>query len=154
MVHDESQALNSFSASAIPKEAELHPSHEVTSKAVSPANNAAHRTVRRQAMRIETHGQQIEVTPAMREYVESKFKRLERHFDQPLEVRAQLGIRKPDYLAEATLTLAGRTLHADAGAETMYAAIDILADKLDRLLLKHKQKKIDKERGPRGENAD
>jgi putative sigma-54 modulation protein len=105
-------------------------------------------------MRIETHGQQIEVTPAMREYVETKFKRLERHFDQPLEVRAQLGTRKPDYLAEATLTLAGRTLHADAGAETMYAAIDILADKLDRLLLKHKQKKIDKERGPRGENAD
>jgi putative sigma-54 modulation protein len=105
-------------------------------------------------MRIETHGQQIEVTPAMREYVESKFKRLERHFDQPLEVRTQLGIRKPDYLAEATLNLAGRTLHADAGAETMYAAIDILADKLDRLLLKHKQKKIDKERGPRGENAD
>ncbi|MGH8027497.1 MAG: ribosome hibernation-promoting factor, HPF/YfiA family [Pseudoxanthomonas sp.] len=105
-------------------------------------------------MRIETHGQQIEVTPAMREYVESKFKRLERHFDQPLEVRTQLGIRKPDYLAEATLSLAGRTLHADAGAETMYAAIDILADKLDRLLLKHKQKKIDKERGPRGENAD
>jgi putative sigma-54 modulation protein len=90
----------------------------------------------------------------MREYVETKFKRLERHFDQPLEVRAQLGTRKPDYLAEATLTLAGRTLHADAGAETMYAAIDILADKLDRLLLKHKQKKIDKERGPRGENAD
>ena len=105
-------------------------------------------------MRIETHGQQIEVTPALREYVETKFKRLERHFEQPLEVRAQLGTRKPDYLAEATLTLAGRTLHADAGAETMYAAIDLLADKLDRLLLKHKQKKIDKERGPRGENAD
>jgi len=105
-------------------------------------------------MRIETHGQQIEVTPAMREYVETKFKRLGRHFDQPLEVRTQLGIRKPDYLAEATLSLAGRTLHADAGAESMYAAIDILADKLDRLLLKHKQKKIDKERAPRGENAD
>ncbi len=105
-------------------------------------------------MRIETHGQQIEVTPALREYVETKLKRLERHFDQPLEVRTQLGIRKPDYIAEATLNLAGRTLHADAGAETMYAAIDILADKLDRLLLKHKQKKIDKQRGPRGENAD
>ena len=67
-------------------------------------------------MRIETHGQQIEVTPAMREYVETKFKRLGRHFDQPLEIRAQLGIRKPDHVAEATLTLAGRTLHADAGA--------------------------------------
>jgi len=105
-------------------------------------------------MRIETHGHEIEVTPALREYVETKFKRLERHFEQPLEVRTQLGIRKPDYLAEATLNLAGRTLHADAGAQTMYAAIDVLADKLDRLLLKHKQKKIDAQRGPRGENAD
>ena len=105
-------------------------------------------------MRIETYGQQIEVTPALREYVETKLKRLERHFEQPLEVRAQLGISKTDCLAEATLSLAGRTLHADATAETMYAAIDGLADKLDRLLLKHKQKKIDKERAPRGENAD
>jgi putative sigma-54 modulation protein len=105
-------------------------------------------------MRIETHGQQIEVTPALREYVETKLKRLERHFDQPLEVRTQLGTRKPDYLAEATITIAGRSLHADAAAQTMYAAIDILADKLDRLLLKHKQKKIDAQRVPRGENAD
>ena len=105
-------------------------------------------------MHIDTHGHEIEVTPALREYVETKLQRLGRHFDQPLDVRTQLGIRKPDYVAEATLSLAGRTLHADAGAQTMYAAIDILADKLDRLLLKHKQKKIDKERGPRGENAD
>ena len=105
-------------------------------------------------MRIETYGQQIEVTPALREYVETKFKRLERHFEQPLEVRTQLGIRKPDFIAEATLNLAGRTLHADAGAQSMYAAIDVLADKLDRLLLKHKQKKIHAQRVPRGENAD
>ncbi|MEO6102095.1 MAG: ribosome-associated translation inhibitor RaiA [Pseudoxanthomonas sp.] len=105
-------------------------------------------------MRIDTHGHEIEVTPALREYVETKFKRLERHFDQPLEVRTQLGIRKPDYLAEATLIFAGRNLHADASAQTMYAAIDILTDKLDRLLLKHKQKKIDAQRVPRGENAD
>ncbi len=105
-------------------------------------------------MRIETYGQQFEVTPALREYVETKFKRLERHFDQPLDVRAQLGFRKPDYLAEATLNFAGRTLHADAADQTMYGAIDVLADKLDRLLLKHKQKKLDQERGPRGELAD
>lgn len=93
-------------------------------------------------MRIETYGQQIEVTPALREYVETKLNRLGRHFDQPLDVRTQLGVRKPDYVAEATVSLAGRTLHADAGAQTMYAAIDILADKLDRLVLKHKEKKI------------
>ena len=105
-------------------------------------------------MRIETHGHEIELTPALREYVETKFKRLERHFEQPLEVRTQLGIRKPDFIAEATLNLAGRTLHADAGAQNMYAAIDVLADKLDRLLIKHKQKKIDAQRVPRGETAD
>ena len=103
-------------------------------------------------MRIDTYGQQFEVTPALREYVETKFKRLERHFDQPLDVRAQLGFRKPDYLAEATVNVAGRTLHADAGAQTMYAAIDILADKLDRLLVKHKEKRTDAQRhGARGE---
>ena len=70
-----------------------------------------------------------------------------RHFDQPLEVRAQLGIRKPDFVAEATLSLAGRTLHADANAQDMYAAIDLLADKLDRLLLKQKERMVDHHRG-------
>ncbi len=67
-------------------------------------------------MRIETYGHEIEVTPALREYVETKLKRLERHFEQPCEVRTQLGTRKPDYLAEATVNVSGRTLHADAGA--------------------------------------
>ena len=50
------------------------------------------------------------------------------------------------------MTLSGRTLHADAGAQTMYAAIDILADKLDRLLVKHKEKRTDVQRaGARSE---
>ena len=98
-------------------------------------------------MRIETYGHEIEVTPALREYVETKLKRLERHFEQPFEVRTQLGTRKPDYLAEATVNIAGRTLHADAGAQTMYAAIDILADKLDRLLMKQKERMVDHRRG-------
>ena len=94
-------------------------------------------------MRIETHGHEIDVTPALRDYVEDKFARLSRHFDQPLEIRAQLGLDKPSHRAEATLIIAGRTLHADASAIDMYAAIDLLADKLDRLLLKHKQKSVD-----------
>ncbi|KAF1711431.1 ribosomal subunit interface protein [Pseudoxanthomonas kalamensis DSM 18571] len=97
-------------------------------------------------MRIETYGQQMEVTPALREYVETKLGRLGKHFEQPLEVRTQLGIRKPDHVAEATLSVSGATLHADASAQTMYAAIDILADKLDRLLMKHKRKKLDQAR--------
>jgi len=91
-------------------------------------------------MHIETHGHQIEITPALREYVETKLERLRRHFERPCEVRVQLGIDKPQHLAEATVTLAGKTLHTDAAGVDMYAAIDLLADKLDRLLLKHKQK--------------
>ena len=93
-------------------------------------------------MRIETHGQQLEVTPALREYVENKLQRIDRHFDQPIEIRVQLGIRKPDHHAEATLNVPGRTLHADAAGENMYAAIDVLADKLDRLVIKYKEKHL------------
>lgn len=98
-------------------------------------------------MRIDTHGQQIEVTPALRDYVETKLARLARHFDQPLDVRTLLSIDKPDHRAEATVNVAGRTLHADANAIDMYAAIDLLADKLDRLLVKHKERLVDHHRG-------
>jgi putative sigma-54 modulation protein len=91
-------------------------------------------------MRIETYGQQLEVTPALRQYVEEKLRRLDRHFEQAIEVRVQLGLRKPSHHAAADLSVPGKTLHADADGENMYAAIDLLADKLNRLILKHKEK--------------
>ena len=91
-------------------------------------------------MRIETYGQQLEVTPALKEYVENKLQRLARHFDQHCEIRTQLSVQKNEHHVEATLNLPGRTLHADASGQTMYAAIDLLADKLDRLVIKHKEK--------------
>lgn len=98
-------------------------------------------------MQIETHGQQIEITPALHDYVENRFVRLARHFEHPCQIRVQLGLDKPDHRAEATVILSGRTLHADANAVDMYAAIDLLADKLDRLLLKHKERMVDHHRG-------
>lgn len=98
-------------------------------------------------MQIETHGQHVEVTAALRDYVESKLARLQRHIDQPFDVRTQLSLDKPDHRAEATVNVAGRTLHANASAIDMYAAIDLLVDKLDRLLLKHKSKQVDHHRG-------
>lgn len=98
-------------------------------------------------MRIETHGHQIEVTPALRDYVETKLARLKRHFEYPIDVRTQLSINKPEHRAEATVNVSGRTLHADADGQDMYAAIDLLADKLDRLLVKHKEKMVDHHRG-------
>ncbi|BDU17689.1 ribosome hibernation-promoting factor, HPF/YfiA family [Lysobacter auxotrophicus] len=98
-------------------------------------------------MRIETYGQQIEVTPALRDYVENKLSRLERHCEQPFDVRTQLSLEKPNHRAKATVNLAGRTLVADAQALDMYAAIDLLSDKLDRLLREHRSKVVDHHRG-------
>jgi putative sigma-54 modulation protein len=100
-------------------------------------------------MRIDTYGQQIDVTPALRDYVETKLARLNRHFDHhPIEVRAQLRVEKPHHCAEATINIpGGRAVHADANGPDMYAAIDLLADKLDRLLVKHKEKVVDHHRG-------
>ena len=94
-------------------------------------------------MRIETHGHQLEVTPALRDYVETKLSRLGRHFEHPLAVRTQLSINKPDHCAEATVNISGRTLHADANGQDMYAAIDGLVDKLDRKIIRHKEKIAD-----------
>lgn len=98
-------------------------------------------------MRIETHGQNIEVTPALRDYVNTRFERLGRHFEQPFDVRTVLSVEKARQCAEATINLAGRTFHADAEGSDMYAAIDLLADKLDRILVRHKEKLVDHHRG-------
>lgn len=98
-------------------------------------------------MRIDIHGQHIDVTPALRDYVATRLERLARHFDQPFDVRVVLSVDVRRHCAEATLSPAGRTFHADAEGADMYAAIDALADKLDRLLLKHKEKLVDHHRG-------
>lgn len=98
-------------------------------------------------MHVETHGHQLEVTPALREHVDTKFQKLAKHFDQPLHVRVQLSVEKLLHKAEATAIIAGKTFHADASAADMYAAIDQLTDKVDRLLVKHRKKVVDHHRG-------
>jgi putative sigma-54 modulation protein len=98
-------------------------------------------------MQIEISGHQIDVTPALHDYVMNKLQRLERHFDSLLAVHVILSVEKLEQRAEATITASGRTLHADSVAENMYAAIDLLADKLDRQVLKHKEKLTDHHRG-------
>ena len=98
-------------------------------------------------MRIEISGHQIDVTQALRDYVQTKLQRLERHADNLLDVHVILSVDKLDQKAEATINTAGRTLHAESVAADMYAAIDLLADKLDRLLMKHKERMVDHHRG-------
>ena len=94
-------------------------------------------------MRIETFGKDVEVTPALKEYVDTKLHRLGKHFEQHCEVRVTLSLQKNEHHVDASANLPGQTLHAEAGGQTMYAAIDVLADKLDRLILKHKEKQQD-----------
>jgi len=98
-------------------------------------------------VQIEISGHQIDVTPALRDYVQTKMQRLERHFDHLLSMHVILSVDKLDHRAEATIQTSGKALHADSISENMYAAIDLLADKLDRQVLKHKEKVTDHHRG-------
>ncbi len=98
-------------------------------------------------MRIEITGHQIDVTAPLRAYVGDKFERLVRHSDEALDVHVILSVEKLQHKAEAKLLVPGNTLFADCHADTMYAAIDLLVDKLDRMLQKHKGKQHKHQRG-------
>jgi len=97
-------------------------------------------------MKIVLTGRQIDVSPALNEYVHSKFDRLSRHSDDVLNVKVILEVEKLDHKAEATVHLRGKVVHAEAEGVDMYAAIDVLADKLDRQVLKHKERATDHHR--------
>lgn len=94
-------------------------------------------------MRIEIIGSQIEVTPALKDYVNEKLKRIARHFDAHLDLRVTLSVDKLEQRAEASIAVPGKSLFADAASADMYASIDLLADKLDRIVIKHKERKAD-----------
>lgn len=98
-------------------------------------------------MQINITGHHIEVTPPLKSYVSSKFTRLERHFDNVLDVHVVLTVEKLRHQAEADLHLSGNHIHAVAIDGDMYAAIDALIDKLDRQIVKHKEKVQDKHAG-------
>ena len=97
-------------------------------------------------MQIDLTGQHVEITPPLREYVNSKLERLNRHSDQVLDIHVILSVEKLRHKAEATLRLNGGSVFADATEEDMYAAIDALTDKLDRQVKKHNEKLNDHHR--------
>src|SRR4030065_108375 len=94
-------------------------------------------------MHINHTGHHIDITSALRSYVESKFKRLERHFDNMTNIHVILSIEKERQKAEATVHVNRGNLFANAEHEDMYAAIDELIDKLDRQGQQHKEKLTD-----------
>ncbi len=97
-------------------------------------------------MQIDVTGHHVELTDPLRNYVNEKFERLERHFDHVTDVHVVLSVEKLRHTAEATIHISGGKLFADSTDEDMYAAIDSLTDKLDRQIKKHKEKLTDHHR--------
>lgn len=91
-------------------------------------------------MQINLTGHHVEVTSSLRDYVDTKFAKLERHFDHINNVHVVLTVEKLDQKAEATIHLKGAEVHASAVNPDMYTSIDTLVDKLDRQILKYKGK--------------
>jgi putative sigma-54 modulation protein len=98
-------------------------------------------------MQLEITGHHIEVTSALSTYINEKFDRIKRHFDQVLDIHVILKVEnKTQHMAEASMHVSGNQIFANAKEGHMYAAIDALVDKLDRQVLKHKAKLKDHHR--------
>lgn len=93
-------------------------------------------------MQINLSGHHVEVTESLREYVYNKFSKLERHFEHINNVQVILNVEKLQQIAEATLHLTGGEVFATSSDEDMYCAIDSMVSKLDRQIIKHKEKNL------------
>jgi putative sigma-54 modulation protein len=92
-------------------------------------------------MNLNISGHHVDLTMPLRDYVTTKLKRIERHFDHLIKAEVVLTVEKLRHKAEATVHTRGADLHAEATVEEdMYAAIDALIDKLDQQTRKHKEK--------------
>lgn len=91
-------------------------------------------------MNLNITGHHVEVTPAIRDYVTSKLDKITRHFEQVIDVKVILSVEKLKQKAEVNVHLRGNDIHVETDDADMYAAIDALVDKLDRQILKYKEK--------------
>ncbi|MEO7760500.1 MAG: ribosome-associated translation inhibitor RaiA [Betaproteobacteria bacterium] len=91
-------------------------------------------------MHLNLSGRHLDITPAIRSYVLEKLGRVTRHFDQVIDLNVTLCVEKLQQKVECSAHVAGRDIHVEAIDADMYAAIDALADKLDRQVVKHKEK--------------
>jgi putative sigma-54 modulation protein len=94
-------------------------------------------------MNLQLTGHHLEITPALRDYVQSKLARISNHFDHVIDIRVTMSVEKLVQRAEATLHVPGQDLHVACEDENMYSAIDLMIDKLDRQVLKYKEKLVD-----------
>lgn len=104
-------------------------------------------------MNLHLSGHHVEVTPAMRDYVTSKLSRVTRHFDHVIDVNVIVSVDKLKQKVEANVHMKGKDIFVESTDEDMYAAIDALVDKLDRQILKHKERNFE-HRGGRAAGKD
>lgn len=109
-------------------------------------------------MQIVTNGRNIELTDAIKDYVQNKISRLENHFDFVQEVHVILEVEKnpriaENQLAEATVHVAGAIIRVESASENLYASIDKLADKIERSLRKHKTKLMQRSGGSKNHDT-
>ena len=91
-------------------------------------------------MNLHLTGHRLPITPAIRQYIAAKLQRITHHFDNVIDVNVIMSVEKLQQKVEATVHVRGRDIFCEASAEDMYAAIDGLVDKLDRTIIKHKEK--------------
>lgn len=95
-------------------------------------------------MNIQITGHHVEITAAIRDYVNGKLERITRHFDHVIDINVILSVDKLRQKVEATVHVRGKDIFAESEDTNMYAAIDSLVDKLDRSVIRHKEKQQDR----------
>lgn len=91
-------------------------------------------------MNIQISGQNLEVTQTIENHIRKKFSRLRKHFENMVDVHIVLKVEKITHIAEATVHIRHKNIVATADSEDMYKTINLLVDKLDHQLIKHKEK--------------
>jgi putative sigma-54 modulation protein len=95
-------------------------------------------------MNLNLSGHHLAITPAIRSYVNGKLERIRRHFDHVIDAHVILSVSKIRQKAEVTLRVRGKDIHCECEEADLYAAIDLLVDKLDRQVLKYKNRRADR----------
>ncbi|OUT97902.1 MAG: ribosomal subunit interface protein [Betaproteobacteria bacterium TMED41] len=90
-------------------------------------------------MNIQITGHKISITPSIREYILQKFAKIQRHYSQVIDAHVVLEVNKLINKIEITTHLPKKDLHIEVEHSDMYAAIDIIADKMDRQIIRYKE---------------
>ncbi len=98
-------------------------------------------------MQINISGHHVDLSSALKDYIHEKLEKLTRHLDKITSINVILNIDNMEHHAEATVRFGGGEIFADSAAGDMYAAIDGLSDKLDRQILKYKEKQVARNHG-------